>query len=80
MEVVGVNKKRSEISRGDPKKIMWNFQGPWILALGFSRDVTQLCGISRAGAFLSGIHRAKLLLLEMTLFSKKASYKMVKHS
>ena len=38
------------ISRGDQEKIMWNFQGSWFLVLKFSRDVTQFCTISRAGA------------------------------
>ena len=32
------------------KKIVWNFQGTWFLALIFSRDLTQFCRISRGEA------------------------------
>ena len=42
--------KRSGISNGDQEKIVWNFQGSWLLALEFPGDLTQFCGISRGGA------------------------------
>ena len=32
------------------KKIVWNFQGTWFLALIFSRDLTQFCRIFRGEA------------------------------
>ena len=39
--------------RADQEKIMWNFQGFWFLVLEFPRrDVTQVCTISRGGAFI----------------------------
>ena len=38
------------VSKGDKEKIVWKFQGTWFLTLEFSRDLTQLCKISRSGA------------------------------
>ena len=42
MEIPGVNQnqKRSEVSRGDQEKIMWNFHGSWYLAMELPRGVT----------------------------------------
>ena len=34
MEIPGVDKKRSGISKGSPEKIMWNFN-KWVLVLDF---------------------------------------------
>ena len=45
--------KQSGISKGVQEKIMKNFQWSWFLALGFPRDVTQFCGISKGGALFS---------------------------
>ena len=32
VEIPGVNKKRSGISKDDSEKLMWNFHGSWFLA------------------------------------------------
>ena len=42
MEIPGVNQnqKRSEVSRGDQEKIMWNFHGSWFLPMELPRGVT----------------------------------------
>ena len=49
----GIKEIACGIFRGDQEKIMWNFQGFWFLVLEFTRrDVTQVCTISRGGAFI----------------------------
>ena len=61
VEFLGINQKRSGISKGDQEKIMWNFHGSLFLALEFLRDLTQFCGISQGLSFvLSGICRDKV--------------------
>ena len=39
VEILGVNLKRSEISRGVQEKLMWNFHGFWFLTLEFAAGV-----------------------------------------
>ena len=47
----GLIKNEVEFPKGDPEKIMLNFQGQGSLFLGleFPRDLTQFCGISSRG-------------------------------
>ena len=47
MEFLGVNEKRSGISKSDQKKVIRNFHGSLSLALEFPRNLRQFYGISR---------------------------------
>ena len=54
-------KKRSGISGGVHKKIMWNFQGSWVLTLEFPKGVTQFYRISRGESLLKDSNSIDLL-------------------
>lgn len=42
----GVMKKEVlEFARGEQEKVLWNFQGSWLMSLEFSMAVTQFCRI-----------------------------------
>ena len=47
VEFLGINQKRSGISKGNQGKIMWDFHGSLLLVLEFLRDLTRICGISQ---------------------------------
>ena len=53
VEVLGVNLKRSAISRVVQEKTMWNFHGSLFLNLKFPRGVTKFCRNSRSESLFS---------------------------
>ena len=69
VEVPGVNQKRSEISSGVQKEIMWNFHGSWFLILEFPKSATQFCRTSKGEVLrVEGRGAEKYILSPLLLF------------